>query len=198
MSLIEKIKQRGVKNEVKKIITLHNFSENGFLLGFKKNNNEAFLIENPTLKNIEEITSLLNTEDSNFLYVESPSFNRIFVHRKDKSQFNNRLLTNNEILSVVVTSKNLVCTIIQRFVEDNMFDNRKNEKRYLLKKNWYNYALEDSEPYCTDPLYNLPLDIIGIWQAEQVVLQLYLNKTIDYSIPYFLENLKSDTLDLRV
>lgn len=196
MNILEKIKENGIKKESKNVMTLCNSVKNGFLLGFKRNDKEAFLIENPTLKNIEEITLLLNTEDSNFLYLESAYFDRLYITRKDRSQFNHTLFANDEILTGIVTSKNSVDIIAQRFLENSLFDDRENEKRYLLKKNWYNYSLEDAEPYYLDPLYDLPIDMIGIWRAQKDIWQIYFPGTIDYSIPFFMNELKPDNLNL--
>lgn len=143
--------------------------QEGAQLAVKLGKTFSMLYSNPTLLQIEVLLKALEVHYLHFFYLQLAQNKMLFVERKDKAQYNVFILNETEIeRGVVVTSHNSVSIITQRFVEDSLFDDRPNEKRYLREEHWFNYLSGQEQEYTfrTDPLYGLTFTDIGQYEGR--------------------------------
>ena len=201
--LIEKYKNKCDYIKEYNLYTYTNTSSNNAVLAFKNGKNTSFIIENPTSEDVKNFSTLLEVGDLNFLYIKK-SKDLLYIKRGDKAYYSLCIFDIKELLHTenkkkkiysrfikaffsrfiystterkdcIVTNKNSVIIIAERYLENSLFDNRKNEIRYLKKENWYHYN-ESKE--LIHPLQNRNLNEIGLLQLPTSIIQIYTHDTI--------------------
>jgi len=168
---------------------LSNSKNNNTILACKYDSETSFYLENPSSDDLINFTDFLEVKEFNFLYLKRNS-DLLFAIRKDKAHYVVSLITNVFSKECIITSKNSVKIIADRFIENSLFDGRKNEVRYLKDEHWYEYKEPDTLDH---PLRNRPLEDIGKNLVPLVILEIYLNDKNHLQNPeYYKKELVKD------
>ncbi|WP_298777466.1 hypothetical protein [uncultured Polaribacter sp.] len=168
---------------------LSNKEINQTILDFKYDSKTSFYIENPNANDLISFSDFLEAKEFNFLYLKRNS-DLLFATKTDKAFYSIYIITNTCTKGCVITNKNSIKLISDRFIENSLFDGRKNEARYLKEENWFKY---DKNEIIDHPLHNHSLEDIGKNLISLSLLEIDLeNKSYLYNPEYYQKEIFKD------